>query len=115
MSRLFSITLSAAIALGASAAAQAVDRGDPTRGAELAEAQCLQCHSADAIRGNREWPEIRGQYAEYLLQSLRDYKSGRRDNAIMRGQVEGLSLQDKRDLASWFSRQEGGLYTPRRP
>ena len=95
--------------------AQAIDRGDPTRGAELAEAQCLTCHSADAVRGNPEWPRIKGQYAEYLLQALRDYKRGHRENAVMQGQVEDLTLQDKRDLASWFSRQDGELYTPRRP
>lgn len=95
--------------------AHGIERGDPVRGQEIAESQCLSCHSADAVDGNDEWPRISGQHSEYLVQALRDYKNGRRNNAIMRGQVENLSLQDMRDLAAWFSRQDGDLYTPGRP
>lgn len=114
MTRVLNIIIAAAL-WTAAGTAQAIDRGDPTRGGELADAQCMECHSADAVERNPEWPRLKGQHAEYLLHSLRQYKSGHREDPVMSGQVADLSLQDKRDLASWFSRQEGELYTPRRP
>lgn len=96
-----------------SSQAHAIQRGDPQRGEQLAES-CLACHSAEAVRNNPEWPRLHGQYHEYLVKSLQDYKTGRRENALMQQQVEGLSLRDKRDLAAWFSQQDGELYVPRR-
>ncbi len=93
--------------------AHAIQRGDPQRGEELAQT-CLACHSADAVNSNPEWPRLHGQYHEYLVKSLQDYKTGRRENALMQQQVQDLSLRDKRDLAAWFSQQEGELYVPRR-
>lgn len=92
--------------------ALAANQGDPVRGEEKAQA-CLACHSAEAVEGNPEWPRLHGQYANYIVESLQAYKSGARENAIMSGQVSNLSTQDMRDLAAWFSSQDGELYTPR--
>jgi cytochrome c553 len=112
MKRFYSVAVAILMILGASQAS-AIQRGDPQRGEELAQA-CLACHSADAVSSNPEWPRLHGQYHEYLVKALQDYQTGRRENAIMQQQVEGLSLQDKRDLAAWFSQQDGDLYVPRR-
>ncbi|MCH8505652.1 MAG: cytochrome c [Ectothiorhodospiraceae bacterium] len=103
----------ATLLIFAAGQASAIQRGDPQRGEDLAEA-CMACHSADAVRNNPEWPRLHGQYLEYLVHALRAYKSGDRENALMQQQVQGLSLQDKRDLAAWFSQQDGELYVPRR-
>ena len=114
---MFKTTLRVALATGIlllSGASLAVDRGDPVRGGELAQV-CMACHSAAAVAANPTFPRIQGQHAEYLLAALRNYANGRRQNAIMQGQVANLSLQDKRDLATWFSQQPGDLYTPSRP
>lgn len=90
----------------------AIERGDIERGEDLSLA-CMACHSTDATNNNPEWPRLYGQHSEYLLQALRDYKSGSRENAIMQMQVDHLSEQDLRDLAAYFSAGDGQLYTTR--
>ncbi|MEX0729279.1 MAG: cytochrome c [Aquisalimonadaceae bacterium] len=91
--------------------ASAIERGDAAAGEEKAQA-CLACHSASAVEGNPEWPRLNGQHTDYIVQALRAYQSGTRQNAIMRAQVEDLSRQDMRDLGAWFSAQQGELNTP---
>jgi cytochrome c553 len=59
-----------------------------------------------------EYPTIAGQHGDYLRQALRDYRSGKRQNAIMNGFAATLTDADIRALADYFSRQPG-LYTPR--
>lgn len=98
----------------AAAPLAAIDRGDPSAGREIAEGQCMACHAVDGSAGNPEWPILAGQHPDYLVRSLRQYKDGTRENAIMQGQASGLSLQDMRDVAAYYARQEGELYTPER-
>jgi len=83
----------------------AAQAGDPARGQQLSEA-CVACHGADGNSVNPEWPKIAGQHADYIYKQLMDYKSGRRENALMAGQVANLDEQDMRDLGAYFSRQQ---------
>ena len=53
------------------------------------------------------FPTLAGQHRDYLYHSLKDYKSGKRNNPIMAGQVQTLSDADMQDLALFFSRQNG--------
>ncbi|TVP86831.1 MAG: cytochrome c4 [Thioalkalivibrio sp.] len=82
-----------------------VQAGDPVRGQELSQA-CTACHGSDGNSVNPEWPKVAGQHASYLYKQLMDYKSGRRENALMAGQVAGLDEQDMRDLAAFYAQQE---------
>jgi cytochrome c553 len=79
--------------------------GDPARGQELSQA-CAACHGADGNSVNPEWPKLAGQHAEYIHKQLMDYKSGRRENALMAGQVVNLDEQDMRDLGAFYARQQ---------
>lgn len=79
--------------------------GDPARGQQLSQA-CSACHGSDGNSVNPEWPKIAGQHAEYIHKQLMDYKSGRRENALMAGQVANLDEQDMRDLGAFYSRQQ---------
>lgn len=81
-----------------------VQAGDPVRGQQLSQA-CAACHGADGNSVNPEWPKLAGQHASYLYKQLMDYKSGRRENALMAGQVANLDEQDMRDLAAFYERQ----------
>lgn len=112
MSKLNTLILSLSAVLFAGSAL-AVERGDIERGEDLSLA-CLACHSADAVNNNPEWPRLHGQHADYLLHSLRAYKRGDRENAIMQQQVDHLSDQDLRDLAAYFSQREGQLHSDHR-
>lgn len=81
---------------------------DVAKGEELAQT-CAACHGADGNSTIGANPKLAGQYESYLVRALRDYRSGSRDNAIMAGFAAGLSDQDIRDLAAWFSSQESDL------
>jgi len=105
--------LATAVVLGiglVSVEVHALDRGDPERGKQLSAA-CVACHDADGNSSNPQFPRIAGQHADYMVQALKAYKSGARKNAIMAGIVTGLSEQDMEDLAAYFSRQKGDLYS----
>ena len=84
-------------------------RGDAEAGAQKSQV-CQACHGIDGNGvGVGSYPRLAGQYEDYLLKSLQDYKSGVRDNAIMAGFVANMSQQDMEDLAAFFASQEGAL------
>lgn len=72
---------------------------------------CAACHGSDGVGILPEYPTIAGQHADYIVQALRDYRSGKRQNAVMNGFAAQLSDRDIEALAMYFSRQKG-LYTP---
>ncbi len=91
-------------------AQQAVAAGNAQRGKAKAEQVCAACHSADGTKPIApDQPILAGQHADYLVKALRDYKSGARNNAIMKGFAEQLSRQDMEDVAAWFSSQPAKL------
>lgn len=101
-------TLSVILALAASSAAFA--GGDPAAGQQKSQT-CAACHGADGNAANPMYPRLAGQYQDYLLRALMDYKSGDRKNPIMNGMVAALSEQDMEDLAAYFASQTGVFNT----
>jgi cytochrome c553 len=97
----FVSSLIAAPALAAGAAAGAF-KPDIARGQQLA-ATCLACHTADGTRGAAANPILVGQHPEYLVKQLREFKSGKRANAIMQGMVAALSDEDMRHIAAFYA------------
>jgi len=76
-------------------------------------APCTACHGENGAKPiTPDYPVLAGQYANYLAHALHEYKSGKRKNAVMGGQVSNLSDSDIRLLAQHFSSQQGTLYTP---
>ncbi|WP_018937444.1 MULTISPECIES: cytochrome c [unclassified Thioalkalivibrio] len=82
----------------------AAQAGDPQRGQELSQS-CAACHQADGNSVNPEWPKLAGQHPKYTTKQLQDYKSERRVNSLMLGQVANLDEQDMRDLAAFYAEQ----------
>jgi cytochrome c553 len=70
-------------------------------------ATCAACHGADGNSAVPSFPKLAGQNRDYLYHSLKDYKSGKRKNPIMAGQVQTLTDADMNDLAAYFSKQKG--------
>ena len=98
--------LAASLALPMAASAQ---KGNVEAGKQKSQV-CQACHGPDGNgTGDDQYPRLAGQYADYLLKSLKDYKSGARNNAIMAGFVATLSEQDMADLAAFYAAQEGPL------
>lgn len=84
--------------------------GDAERGKSLS-ATCAACHGADGNSTVETNPKLAGQYESYLVQALKSYRNGSRQNAIMSGFASALSDQDIEDLAAWFSSQPPVLST----
>lgn len=98
--------LACAALIGAAPAALA--KGDPERGKSKSEA-CKACHG-EAGNGKPEFPDypkLAGQHPDYIVRALEDYKSGERQNPIMKGFAATLSEQDREDLGAWFASQSG--------
>ena len=80
--------------------------GNPEAG-KAKSTTCAACHGADGNSTTALFPKLAGQHKDYLFHSLKAYKSGKRKNPIMAGQVQNLSLADMADLAAYFSKQKG--------
>lgn len=102
---------------GALAYAQSADHGaqDKPAGSDWVSqtAQtCASCHGQKGVSQTANFPILAGQYQDYLLHSLKGYRDGARENAIMAGQVQGMTNDQLEALASYYSRQQARLYTP---
>jgi len=101
MNKLFAI-IAAVAALSLATTVHAA--GDANAGKQKAAA-CGACHGADGNSPADGFPKLAGQHALYLLKQLQDYKSGKRTNGIMNGQVAALSDQDMADLSAYYAGQ----------
>ena len=100
------------IAVTVAAAAQA--RGNAESGKAKAAQVCAACHGPDGNKPSApDQPVLAGQYYDYLVRALSDYKAGHRTNGIMKGFAGQLSKQDIEDLAAWFSSQTSSLHNQR--
>ncbi len=70
---------------------------------------CQACHGVDGNSSDPTYPRLAGQYEDYMIKALQDYKSGARKNAIMNGLAAPLSEQDMADLAAFYASQDSGL------
>lgn len=94
----------AVAALGCSLPVQA---GGNYEAGKAKSTTCAGCHGAEGVSAVPSFPTLAGQHRDYLYHSLKDYKSGKRTNPIMAGQVQTLSDADMQDLAVFFSKQKG--------
>jgi cytochrome c553 len=68
-------------------------------------AVCAACHGPNGNSVNPEWPRLAGQSAVYIAEQLRLFRSGVRNNPIMRPLAAALSDQDIDNLAVYFEAQ----------
>jgi cytochrome c553 len=88
---------------------------DEDTGATFAEKveACAACHGQDGDKPLLpEYPILAGQYKGYLANALRQYRDGRRTNAIMKLQLEILELTDTdiEQLAAYFAAKPSPLH-----
>jgi cytochrome c553 len=101
-----------AAALALCGAAQA--GGNAEAGKQKASQVCAACHGPSGAQPTApENPILAGQHYDYLVKALSDYKSGKRNNAIMKGFAAALTVQDIEDLSAWFASQASGLHYQR--
>ena len=92
--------IAALLAFGATAQA-----ADPAAGKDKSKV-CAACHGETGATPIADNPKLAGQYYDYLLRALSDYKSGARKNPVMSGMVASLKKEDMADLAAYFSSQQ---------
>ena len=64
-------------------------------------AVCVACHGVDGNSAIAVNPKLAQQHPEYLIKQLQEFKSGKRNNAVMKGFVATMSDDDMRNLAYW--------------
>ncbi|NOQ63480.1 MAG: c-type cytochrome [Methyloprofundus sp.] len=79
--------------------------GDAKKGKVLAAA-CIACHNGD-IETDSSNPILAGQHANYLERAISEYQSGKRTSPLMQSMVQGLSEDDVKDIAAYFTNQKG--------
>jgi len=82
---------------------QSLSRGDAARGAALASASCNNCHGRAGVTDDAIFPNLAGQAATSIYKQLQDFRSGRRDPAVMGVYAAGLTDGDVRDLAAHYA------------
>ncbi len=97
------LLISLLISIGVSGTAMA--QGDAAAGQKKA-AVCFGCHGADGNSTAPTFPKLAGQSQTYTVKQLKDIKGGARPSPMMVGFAAGLSDQDMKDLAAFFSTQQ---------
>ncbi|MEO6896805.1 MAG: c-type cytochrome [Caldimonas sp.] len=97
---LLAMALTGVASRGAEPVAAAVD---PAKGAAISNNVCVACHTNDGSRGVAANPILQGQVPEYLVKQLAEFKSGQRENAIMRGMASALSEADMKNVAAFYA------------
>jgi cytochrome c553 len=72
---------------------------DLVKGEASFTAVCAACHGADGNSGTPVNPKLAQQHPEYLIKQLQEFKSGKRNNPIMKGFAAALSDDDMRNVA----------------
>lgn len=68
-------------------------------------AVCTACHGEEGVPIEEDIPVIWGQQFYYLYVQMKDYSSGLRANETMQGIVEGLTRDQMKELATYFSKK----------
>ena len=64
---------------------------------------CAGCHGVNGISRNPMWPNLAGQNSGYLSLQLRNFRDGKRINAIMNTLSKTLTNEDIDNLAAYYS------------
>lgn len=88
------------------AAAPKVVKPDLIKGGESYAAVCAACHGADGNSGTPSQPKLSQQHPEYLVKQLQEFKSGKRNDPIMKGFAAAMSEEDMRNVSYWVTAQK---------
>jgi len=97
----FAAATISAPALAADAAPPA--KPDLARGAKISAEVCGACHTTDGTRGLPANPILQAQHPEYLVKQLTEFKSGKRENAVMTAMASTLSEEDMKNVAAFYA------------
>ncbi len=76
---------------------------------------CTACHGPAGNSSNAMWPNIAGQNAPYILDQLKAFKDGNRQDPLMSGQAMVLGDQDMADLAVYYEGLQAAAQSVKNP
>ncbi len=65
---------------------------------------CSGCHGPDA-HGLKDFPQLAGQHAQYVLKQLASFQSNMRNVAVMHGVAQNLRLEEMEAVAAYLEVQ----------
>jgi cbb3-type cytochrome c oxidase subunit III len=80
-----------------------VAKPDLVKGEASYTAVCAACHGADGNSAIAANPKLSQQHTQYLVKQLQEFKSGKRNNAIMTGFASMLTDEDMKNIADWVA------------
>ena len=90
-----------AFSAGETPAAPTKAKPDLVKGEASFAAVCAACHGADGNSAIAANPKLSQQHPEYLVKQLQEFKSGKRNNAVMKGFASMLTDEDMKNIAYW--------------
>lgn len=85
--------------LGVAGAAQA---GGNAQAGKTKAATCAGCHGANG-EGIAPNPALAGKKEDQIIQAMKDYKSGKRANPVMKTFASQVNDQEVADLAAYYA------------
>ena len=76
---------------------------DLVKGEASYTAVCAACHGADGNSAIAANPKLSQQHPEYLIKQLQEFKSGKRNNAVMKGFATALTDDDMKNISYWVA------------
>lgn len=87
-------------------AAALPSQADVAAGKSRAQVACAVCHGQQGLSTQPNVPNLAGQPKFYLLEQLRNYRSGKRHHEVMSVIAKPLSDEDIQQLSDWYASLE---------
>ena len=85
---------------------KAAAKPDMAKG-QAAAMVCAACHGGDGNSAIAINPSLAGQHSQYITKQLMNFKSGERNNAVMKGMIATLATDDDmKNVAAYFAAQK---------
>ena len=75
---------------------------DVAAGRAKADVACALCHGANGISTLPNAPNLAGQQAIYVVEQLRNYRSGKRRSEVMNLIAKNLTDSEISQVAAWY-------------
>ena len=85
---------------------------DPVAGRTKAAAACAVCHGPNGVSMAPNAPHLAGQPAIYLVEQLKNSRSGKRPHEVMGVIAKPLTDAEIDDLAAWYGSLQISVQLP---
>ena len=79
---------------------------DPVQAGKAAAAGCAGCHGETGVSKTPGTPSLIGLDPKFLMASMKDYKSGKRKNEMMKTMLSALTEADLNNVALYYALQK---------